>query len=276
MSVGHSRSRRPSPKSGEGRPRFVALAFAACALAAACSSAKQPGHVADVAAYSTQYQSGTQGLVAAGVYAYFYDRFSDCTKSSAGSCSVFVCPAQRPAPPEAPAAGTLTFVGTRDAIVLDTPYLYDPPGVQRTQFPPGATLTLKGSGGADVPAFSATVLGGPSVTVSSPTIDGVNPVPIALGGSVEIAWNAATFGEIVLHLDEDTADQRIEVDCRYPATAGKGTIATTPFVAGSGQLDVRGESLTQVESGDYRITFRAFSNALTPGGDRVRVAAAFQ
>lgn len=261
------------------RGPFGLVGLALLALGAhglGCSSTKQPGHVADIAAYSTQYQSGTQGLVAAGVYAYFYDRFADCTKSTSGGCSVVVCPAQRPAPPEAPAAGSLTFVGTRDAIVLDSPYLYDPPGVQRTQFGPGATLTLKTSGGADVPAFSATVLGGPSVKLSSPAIDGVNPVVVSRSAPLEVTWTEGTFGEVVGHLDQDTADQRIEVDCRFPATAGKGTIVTAPFAVGPGQLDVRGETLTQVDSGDYHITFRAFSNALTPAGDRVRVAADLQ
>lgn len=255
-----------------GAAAFVALA----AFGSGCSSAKQLGHVADIAAYSTQYQSGTQGLVAAGVYAYFYDRFADCTKSTAGGCSVVVCPAQRPAPPEAPAAGTLTFLGTRDGIVLDSPYLYDPPGVQRTQFGPGATLTLKTTGGADVPAFTATVLGGPSVKLATPVVDGTNPVVVSRAAALEVTWTDGTFGEVVAHLDQDTADQRIEVDCRYPATAGKGTVQTAPFAAGPGQLDVRGETLTQVDSGDYHITFRAFSNALTPAGDRVRVAVDLQ
>jgi hypothetical protein len=275
MSSRSVNTRRPALSSA-GRPRFVAATLAVLGAVAACSSAKTPTRVADVAAYSTQYQSGTQGLVAAGVYAYFYDRFSDCTKGTAGGCSYFVCPAQRPNPPEAPAAGTLTFVGTRDALVLESPYLYDPPAVQRTQFGPGATLTLKGSGGADVPAFSATVLGGPSVKVTAPTIDGVASVPIALGAPLEVTWTPDKFGEVVLHADEDTADQRIEVDCRFPAAAGKGSLVTTPFVAGSGQLDVRGETLTQVDTGDWRITFRGFTNALTPAGDRVRVAATFQ
>ncbi len=256
--------------------RGALVGLAILAYGPGCSSTKQPGHVADVAAYSTQYQSGTQGLVAAGVYAYFYDRFADCTKSTVSGCSVVVCPAQRPAPPEAPAAGTLNFVGTRDGIVLDPPYLYDPPGVQRTQFGPGASLTLKTTGGADVPAFSATVLGGPSVKLASPTIDGVNPVVVARSAPLEITWTEGTFGEVVGHLDQDTADQRIEVDCRFLATAGKGTIVTAPFAAGPGQLDVRGETLTQVDSGDYRVTFRAFSNALTPGGDRVRAAVDLQ
>ncbi len=252
-----------------------ALAFVLL-LSSGCSSAKTPGHVADVAAYSTQYQSGTQGLVSAGVYADFYDRFADCSKSAAGSCAVVVCPAQRPSPPAAPAAGTLSFGGTRDALTLESPYLYDPPAVQRTQFGAGSTLMLKGSGGADVPAFTATVLGGPSVKVTAPAIDGVASVPIAIGGSLEVTWTPDKFGEVVLHADEDTADQRIEVDCRFPASAGKGNLATTPFRAGQGQFDVRGESKTQVDAGDWRITFRAFTNALTPAGDRVRASATFQ
>ncbi|CAN5149051.1 hypothetical protein BH09MYX1_BH09MYX1_62990 [soil metagenome] len=267
--------RRPSPTFGAGRRPFVhailGAALAAIAIAG-CSSAKLPTHTADVAAYSSQYQTGTQGLVAAGVFADFYDRYADCTKSSSGTCAVFVCPAQRPAPPEAPAAGILTFSGTRESIVLATPYLYDPPAVQRTQFPAGATLTLKGSGGATIPAFTATVLGGPSLRLTSPLLDGVTTLPVARGSTLELTWEAGTFGEIVAHIDEDTTDSRIEVECRFPATAGKGSVSTIPFSVGPGQLDVRGESRTTVDSGDYRITFRAFTTALTPSGDRTRVA----
>ena len=248
---------------------------------ASCSSlsAKTPTRVGELVAYSTQFSSQGQPLVSAGVYVNFYDRLADCTVTGSGSCRLATCPIPLPSPPATPAAGTLTFTGMRDTIVLDTSsYLYDLPGVVHPQFGAGATIGMKGSGGTDVPAFSLSVLGPGSPSYAGPDPDASGHVHVAVGGPLTVTWTDANIGEVVVHLDQDVDTTHYETECRFVGTAGTGTIASlATFTAGApGHMDVRGEARTTTDAGDFRLTGRALAMALRPGGEQASFAVDFE
>jgi hypothetical protein len=250
------------------------------ALAACSSSGKSPTRAGELVAYSTQFKSQGQPLVSAGVYVNLYDRLAGCSVSGSGSCRVATCPIPAPDPPATPAAaGTVTFTGLRDAIVLDTPpYLYDTPGVVRPQFGAGATIGMKGTGGADVGAFSMTVLGPASPAYTGPDPDANGHVHLAVSGPLTVTWTDASIGEVVVHLDQDVDTTHVEAECRFVGTAGSGTIASlAPFTAGtSGRMEVRGEARTTADAGDFRLTGRAIATALRATGEQASFAVDFE
>ena len=251
------------------------LALASCSS----SAAKTPTRVGELVAYSTQFSSQGQPLVSSGVYVNLYDRLAGCSVTGRGPCRVAACPIPLPNPPATPAAGTLTFTGLRDAIVLDTSsYLYDTPGVVRPQFGAGATIGMKGSGGVDVPAFALTVLGPGSPRYSSPDPDASGHVHLAVSAPLTVTWSDATLGEVVVHLDQDVDTTHYEAECRFVGTAGTGTVASlAPFTAGaSGHMDVRGEARSTTDAGDFRLTGRALAMALRANGELASFAVDFE
>ena len=172
----------------------------------------------------------------------------------------------------------MTFTGLRDAITLDAPYLYDTPGVVRTQFGAGASIGMKGSGGADVPAFALTVLGPGSPKLTGPDPDANGHVHLAVGGALAVTWTDAAIGEGVAHLDQDVDTTHHEVECRFVGSAGTGSVPSlAPFTAGaSGRIEVRGETQTTADAGDYRLTGRAFAMAVTATGEQASFVADFE
>lgn len=257
----------------------VSLVLVLVFALAACSSAKAPTRVGELVAYSTQFSSQGQPLVSAGVYANLYDPFAGCSVTGSGSCRIVTCPIPLPAPPDAPAAGTLSFTGMRDAITLDPPsYLYDTPGIVRTQFGAGASIGMKGSGGADIPAFALTVLGPGSPKYAGPDPDGAGHVHLPVSAPLTVTWTDATIGEVVVHLDQDVDTTHHEVECRFVGTAGTGTIASLgPFTAGAaGRMEVRGETRTTADAGDFRLTGRAYAMGLRGNGEQASFVVDFE
>ncbi|HEX7602219.1 MAG TPA: hypothetical protein VF316_11465 [Polyangiaceae bacterium] len=254
-------------------PSFV-LVLASCS-----SSGKTPTRVGELVAYSTQFTSQGQPVVSAGVYVNLYDPLAGCTVMGSGSCRIAACPIPLPDPPATPAAGTLSFTGMRDAITLDPPsYLYDTPGVVRTQFGAGASIGMKGSGGADVPAFALTVLGPGSPKYTGPDPDGAGHVHLPMNAPLTVTWTDATIGEVVVHLEQDVDTTHHEVECRFVGTAGTGTVTSlAPFTPGaSGRMEVRGETRTTADAGDFRLTGRAFAMAQEASGEQASFVADFE
>jgi hypothetical protein len=124
----------------------------------------------------------------------------------------------------------------------------------------GETLTVSAAG-ADVPAFSATVIGPANSTVTMPADPSPAMLTVDRSMDLTLAW---TGGSQTLKVDVVTVGATIE--CRFSASAGTGTISKSllgMLSAGAGNLLASGEDQKQVNAGDYVVTVSADNQALS-------------
>jgi hypothetical protein len=182
----------------------------------------------------------------------FYSQ--ECSNVTAGACAISTCSG----PSQGASAGTLTIAGGSlgDAGVALTPGappddLYSYSGTAPL-FGAGDTLSVSASGGADVPAFSATVGGVGPITVTAPALPGDGGLfEIPRSSDLKVTWTGGTPGSQVL---VQLGSRDVTVLCFFDAASGaatlpQSTLATLP--PGVSTLAVGQQNTTNLDAGGF-------------------------
>jgi hypothetical protein len=199
---------------------------------------------------------------------------STCTRATAGSCVVEVCPPPPmdlgPAPDMAstaqpPNAGTITVSGTMPSFTLNpgldgtyTPYI----NMTMSLFGGGENLTFQATGG-DVPAFTQTLLAPAQVQLISPGAPGQT---ISRASDYTATWTGGS-GELQLVLTPASGPQTNLV-CNVSAGAASVVIASSLLMQlpmGSTALLVQTSQRKSFFVGVWRIGLSAAINGVFSG-----------
>ncbi|MCX5744602.1 MAG: hypothetical protein NT062_19095, partial [Proteobacteria bacterium] len=129
------------------------------------------------------------------------------------------CALHHTVPPTGLSAGTITISGTVEPITLiehggaSAVRYRTSGGVPQPTYVEGAQLTVEAAGGADLPAFAATVAAPRELTGYTP------PTSLSRAGGYTATWTAVSGSEIMLILTVTNARREgVLVMCRAPDT----------------------------------------------------------
>ncbi len=124
----------------------------------------------------------------------------------------------------------------------------------------GETLTITAAGGEVLP-FTATAVAPGAITYTLPA-----PVPVGTTVTLDrskdfpVAWSGGTGGEVSVEFgvyNVSSAAAHLQVDCRFAATAGNGTVPSAALLMlpanRNGYYDIRGSGMKTISSGAYII-----------------------
>lgn len=275
------------------RPAFVVVLGLSLGAVRCGNSSASPAQAADpIAPTSTTLAdatfvalaNGTAEAIVEASFAYVAPGADGCTSTIVAGCIASTCTAPTtPAPSTALDPGALTATSTTLGTSVAVPMTH---GVGRVvvekNWPAGEQVTLDAAGGADFPAFSATVTIPPAAT--SAAIDGCSATTEAAacalsasGATVTWQGGAGAVVTVALTPSLDTATQR-SVTCQFTGDGGAGhlpaaAIATLDAASTYGvAISARSPSVTTTSGAKYTAaTFaeRIFSGApivvKTPG-----------
>jgi hypothetical protein len=171
-----------------------------------------------------------------------------------GPCTLF-----RPGPTTGRSAGAITITGTVVPIALQEAHADQGVRYERTgaasgrAFAGGATLAVAAAGGADVPAFSA------SLSAPGELVGYVPPKALSRAGYTA-TWAAGSGGEIMIMIsaaDPQTRDGRF-VRCQVPDTGSftvpASTLAMIPESHAQAKVVVARVAERTLMAGDTRVT----------------------
>jgi hypothetical protein len=207
---------------------------------------------------------------------------ASCVKTeSRGACTTLLCAVSGVV--DQPSAGTITIhVGDRTVTLA--------PGADHTYpawqdatsalFSAGETLSIEASG-ADVPAFSGTVVAPQVPTIRAPVLppDGA-PLAVARSADLALTWDAAAGVSIELTLSGAASDgQRAVALCSFDGSSGAASVPASALgavQAGAGSLSIAARSAHEIDVGDYAIQLHADTQANGPDGRRFTAIVALQ
>ena len=195
------------------------------------------------------------------------------TKKAVGPCAVEIY-GNGAGPKETfRSAGKLTFTGLAKAVTL-TPAAdktYDRITGSTALFVGGETFTVTADG-ADVPAFTATLMAPSKLTLTAPALPAANAaLKVTRSSGIEATWTGASSGEVVLYFDEAASSNAFSTTCTFPASAGKGTIPAAAFAdfpsgAGTFNLYVKTVAVLTPADGYVRVTASSLLVSATGAG----------
>lgn len=175
-----------------------------------------------------------------------------CTTTQSGACGVTVCPA---APEESVPqsssldAGSLSFaengapLATLDYDSATASYVT---GVGSTALFASGEVSVSGSGGPDVSAFSAVSLPAPSTfSVAEPVCSDGMCAPSSIAQGMPVAWAGGAPGTVSVSFGAQSNEQLVGIACEYDAELGSVTIP--------------GETLAQLPSSSAVFQISAFN-----------------
>lgn len=216
------------------------------------------------AVFVTSDATATSAAFSAG--AAFFTRTSpdlSVTAKSVGPCRVEVYGSGASAKDTDRSAGKLTITGGARSVVL-TPAVdktYPTADGKSALFTGGETLTLTAEG-ADVPAFTTTVVAPAKLTLTAPAVPASGPLGVARAKGVAATWSGTSRGEVVLYFDATNGDEAHAATCIFPASAGAGTVppeAFAAFPAGAGTFNAYVKTVAVLTPADGYIRLTASS-----------------
>jgi hypothetical protein len=206
---------------------------------------------------------------------------STCSPRVEGACEIWTCAATAS---DLSGAGTITVSDASGPVITmipepnneyDTGFDALPP---MPLFPQADDLTFQAPG-AGVPAFSVSVVAPSSITETQPSE--MSPLDVDLATGLTVHWTGTSTGDMVLSLFGPavgaTGPNR-EVDCRFPAAAGIGTVPASALAvipAGNGGFDFHTEGAQTVRLGDWETHVRATFDSVWPNQDLAYGGATF-
>jgi len=147
-------------------------------------------------------------------------------------------------------AGTITIQSPMSTTILtfDQPSLDSPTPL----FAPGQVVTMSGTG-AEVPAFSGSVVAPTPVKVTSPSLAG--PLTITMAQGLPLAWQPTT-GRVVAYISSATAAEYRTLSCEFNGAAGVGSMppaALSAHGAGSAHFFVYSVASTTTMAGPWPV-----------------------
>jgi hypothetical protein len=157
-------------------------------------------------------------------------------------------------------AGTLSITGAAEPITFagagNDRFFRDP---KRAAWAPGASLTLKSTGGADAPAFSASAVAPDLLVLSSP--DGSATFDVERDRDFVVSWDPISTGGVALSIEGTSAkDARFgtELFCVFRGETGEGSVPAArlaAFASGAGELFGESFNITTASAGAWKIAF---------------------
>ncbi|MDP3501061.1 MAG: hypothetical protein Q8S33_12030 [Myxococcales bacterium] len=155
-------------------------------------------------------------------------------------------------------AGTLTFTGHADGGLILNPMATNVYfGLIVGRFNAGAVLSVQASGGT-VPAFTAQVTAPEAIALTTPACSMSNCGTASKAMGLSLSWTGASTGVVraLLFADND----RVYLNCSFPANAGTGQIAPTTLARlpeGQALLTVGATNTTNIVAGSIPVSFTA-------------------
>ncbi|OGQ77307.1 MAG: hypothetical protein A2289_00095 [Deltaproteobacteria bacterium RIFOXYA12_FULL_58_15] len=160
----------------------------------------------------------------------------NCSVVDAGACSKTTCVSGG----ARPSAGAIAVTGGLQTPVAspDSNGIYTVSGLASSQslFSTGTSLSVTATG-ADVPAFTESVVTPVSITVSSPTFT-TGAITVDTSADLSVAWSGATAGEVLLVAGGtiSASSSTVVMYCRYDAVDGSGTVPAS-ILSGFSSVD---------------------------------------
>jgi hypothetical protein len=194
-----------------------------------------------------------------------------------GPCDLASCVST---PPPSVSAGTIMITGAAQAITMlpKANQTYDTFMTADPLFSGGESITFAAAG-ADVPAFTKSIVAPAKATITSPAKPSSTSPLLVINRSQDftVSWTGGGSGLVQVALNSAQADQRLF--CRFEASAGTGkvpTAALSMLQAENGGFAMASIAQTVHEAGDYAVDVSAYFNAVWPDNAIVSGAAMFQ
>jgi hypothetical protein len=147
-------------------------------------------------------------------------------------------------------------------------------------FAAGDTVAIDAAG-ADVPAFSGTVIAPQVATIRAPALpDGAAPLAVARGSGLDVAWDALGGATIELALSgAGEGGKRALVTCSFDGASGAGHLPASSLVGvqgGDASVSIVARSARKVDAGDYAVQLQADTQAHAPDGRRFAAIVSLQ
>jgi hypothetical protein len=192
----------------------------------------------------------------------------DKTESTHGACKVTTCTVEDAGQAvvdagdagavNAPHAGAISISGGK----LSSPIVMNPKANGSYDFvfgttplyDPGQNVSVNAAGG-DVPAFSGSAAAPGNITVTAPTFTTAQ-TSFNKSQDLNVTWTGGGAGKVNVLLSS-TGAKFVSVTCSYDANTGTGTVPSAAMadLANSGTISIGGGVVTQIEAGDYDITY---------------------
>lgn len=221
---------------------------------------------------SSNVLKDTAGVVGDTNLIFFNAGSPPCPYALVGPCHTWACGA-RDASAVVLAAGTVTLEGGGTKLKIDPTaggaYSVDRPvGVEA--WPLGASLTFKGTGGADLPAFTQTLTAPTSeLTLTSPAAPDAGTgvwwtMTADRTKDLTVAWSAPTTGRVGIgvtaNIAAPTAIDAPRLYCTFDASTGTATIPAAALgalgAATGASVLVAAETSAEVRAGGYTVLAR--------------------
>jgi hypothetical protein len=238
-----------------------------------------PANNGFVSISSSHFVSGTTTVRAGSISAVFpLASTLACTEERVGECFVYTCPTN-PVPPTYRSAGQVTVTGAAVPATLmpqaDNTYDVVSSSTQ-TMFDGGETLTATG-GGAEVPAFTVSVVAPSRTTLIAPPKPS-GSITIDRGQGFQASWTGGGAGLVFLYFG-GPAGSGVSMSCGYPASGGTANVPASALAmvpAGMGSFSASGVSNNTTDVGDWRIYAQGFFNTVWPDMSVVAAMAVLQ
>ena len=229
--------------------------------------APKPTHhgLIDIQSYDAMNAPGTPTRGGQATAAFFAMGDYCTTTQVIGPCNVLACASGFP---PGVSAGTVTLTGAAQPITLmpDPDKTYPAAPSTTPLFSGGETITYAATG-ADVPAFSGTLVMPSRATITSP------PKPAAAATlevprsqDFHVTWSGGGSGQVQIGLFGSGTDPQ-RLICYFDASAGGGSVPTAALAmlaAGSGGFAMATTAFTEVDEGDWAVQLGAYFNAVWP------------
>jgi hypothetical protein len=227
--------------------------------------APRPEHVGfiSIQSYDAMNIPG-QPLLGGTASAGFFMNAAFCTTiQTMDECSVQQCNFTG-TPPQV-SAGAITITGAMQPITLApmANNVYPTFTVMAALFRGGESLTVAAAG-AEVPAFSHSLVVPAKATITSP-VEPSTFLTVDRSRDFAVAWTGGGGGQLQVALDGPGASQRLV--CRFEASAGSGTIPASALAlvpAGQGGFSMAATEITEVIAGDWAVEVVGIFNAVWP------------
>jgi len=161
-----------------------------------------------------------------------------------------------------PGAGTITAYGNRGSFSMEFGEYFAL--VDGLLWDDGDIITIAGSGGGSVDAFTTEVTGMAAPLITSPEMPLVkdDPLKVAAGADFTLDWSRQRRGTVFVSFEvkQYSFQGKILMECNFDASTGTATIPGTlmnAFKAGDkAELRIKGLDGACVEGGDWPITVR--------------------
>jgi hypothetical protein len=210
---------------------------------------------------ATQATTGT--ALAAGDLSAEFEAASACPTTTIGPCVLSSCGIPTAT---AESAGTITVTGALVPASIS-------PAADKTYtalmtqplFSGGETLTVTAAG-ADVPAFTHTLVAPAKITITSPAKPAsASPyLMIDRSAGFSVAWTGGGASTVQIALLGGTGSN-LDLSCHFPASAGSATIPASALAmlpAGTGGFAMAAIATDSLVAGDYAISLFGYYNGV--------------